>query len=327
MRKIKLFLSIFYFLHLFQNIFPIEHIVQKGETVWSISKNYHIKTDDILKINEMIENNLLSGQKLKIPDSIMDYPVKRGQNLTKVAEENSSEVQIIIIYNNLATEMIREGQVLKIPVFKNPSMNLEKSKEKPLVKDKDIFVYKIKKGDTLGSICKYYQVSVEVVMKYNKKKNSQIFAGEKLMIPRREQSIQALEQDFVVYENRNFPIEKNNIQSVHISGRGVAVYLFTPCVVQSIKSGVVEYIGELKSYKNVAIVRYQGEERAIYGFLNRIAVKQGDKIKQGQPIGYADKISFLGHVELYFELRRGKKNLDILDIYPFLKSPQYLAKK
>jgi LysM repeat protein len=42
------------------------HTVEKGETLYSISKRYGIKVDDLKKLNNLIDNNIGLGQKLKL---------------------------------------------------------------------------------------------------------------------------------------------------------------------------------------------------------------------------------------------------------------------
>jgi membrane-bound lytic murein transglycosylase D len=46
---------------------PITHTVVAGETLFRISKNYEVDIDDVKKLNNMSGNNVILGQKLKIP--------------------------------------------------------------------------------------------------------------------------------------------------------------------------------------------------------------------------------------------------------------------
>jgi len=50
------------------NIQYIYHVVQKGDTLWNISQRYEqVTIDDIKKLNNLKENDLIPGQKLKLP--------------------------------------------------------------------------------------------------------------------------------------------------------------------------------------------------------------------------------------------------------------------
>jgi LysM repeat protein len=47
---------------------PMEIVVQKGETYYSLSKKYKIKIPELLKFNKLKEKDLLKeGDKIKIP--------------------------------------------------------------------------------------------------------------------------------------------------------------------------------------------------------------------------------------------------------------------
>lgn len=45
---------------------PNEHIVQPGESLWSIARKYHITVDDLVKINHLTTTNISTGKMLKI---------------------------------------------------------------------------------------------------------------------------------------------------------------------------------------------------------------------------------------------------------------------
>lgn len=62
---------------------PIVHIVKKGETLYSISKNYNVTVDAIVAYNNLADNSLSIGQKVKIPNT----------NYTMASADNSENIQ------------------------------------------------------------------------------------------------------------------------------------------------------------------------------------------------------------------------------------------
>ncbi len=60
-------------------------------------------------------------------------------------------------------------------------------KSKALTQNKkqkrDELIHKVQKGDTLYSLSKLYEVSVEQLVKYNKIKDQKIYLGQSLLIP------------------------------------------------------------------------------------------------------------------------------------------------
>lgn len=341
MDKNKLFilvLPIFYFLTIG---FTQDYVVQKNDTLWSISKKIGIEKEIIAKINNVSENRLKVGQKLSIPDRIVQYTVKNRDYLNKIAHEYNSKVEFIILYNNLANENIYPGMKLKIPVIKK-NIVVQKDEKKELKDYNKSTLYEVKKGDTLTSISKEFNTSINSILEYNQKKNNNLFIGEKLNIltdkveVEKKKSVQnknniepnqkptdkiSLEDGFC------FPVNRQLIKYISRTSRGITIFLISPTDVISINSGIVEYTGRMKGYNNVVIVKYGSDQRAVYGFLDQIKVTRGCIVTNKQVIGNLKHISFLGQIELYFEMRNGKEAIDIFEIYPFIKKEDYLAKK
>lgn len=46
---------------------PTYHIVQKGETLYKIAKNYNISVEELMKLNSLSETSIIfAGQKIKV---------------------------------------------------------------------------------------------------------------------------------------------------------------------------------------------------------------------------------------------------------------------
>ena len=102
------------------------HIVQKGETFYSIARDLGIKNEDLMKYNGISDPARLQvGQRLKIPPSgtaVLDargysnYRVVRGDTLYSIAQKFSVTMASIQEANSLSpNHLLREGDSLKIP--------------------------------------------------------------------------------------------------------------------------------------------------------------------------------------------------------------------
>ncbi len=95
-----------------------EYIVVKGDTLWSIANKFNTNVET-LKIINKLNNNLLSiGQKLYIPKTTvenLEHTVTKGDTLWSIANKYSTTVDKIKELNNLTTNLLSIGQVLKIP--------------------------------------------------------------------------------------------------------------------------------------------------------------------------------------------------------------------
>ncbi len=104
-----------------------KHVVLAGETLWSISKQYAIEIDDLMKWNELTKYDVLSiGQELfvkeprlkkKAEQATKTYEVRAGDTMYKIANDHNMDVSTLMFINNKDTSNIAIGERLK--VYKN----------------------------------------------------------------------------------------------------------------------------------------------------------------------------------------------------------------
>jgi LysM repeat protein len=104
-----------------------DYVVQKGETLYSISRNFSVSVDDICRENSIQKSDTLkAGQKLKIPQigarsqspfqipKLQTYSVTRDDTLFGIARKFGMGVDELKKINNLTTDTIKVGQSLKV---------------------------------------------------------------------------------------------------------------------------------------------------------------------------------------------------------------------
>ena len=142
-----------------ENITYASHKVQKGESIWSISQKYQISKNDLLSINNINENDIISiGQIIKIPqmglkaDNKLMHYVKKGETLWSISQKYNVQVNSIISANNLRnSDVISIGQSLLIPgtqdanfgINSNQDLNRQITSQEEMKKP---FIYRVKKG-------------------------------------------------------------------------------------------------------------------------------------------------------------------------------------
>lgn len=147
------------------------YVVQKGDTLWGISKKFGISVNDLKELNNLSTNVLKIGQTLKVKkeqidddeQSINTYTVQKGDSLYAIAKMYDTSVEELKEINNLSTNVLQIGQVLKIP---------SKYKE-----------YIVKKGDSLWKIAQENNTNVSTLTKINNLKSTTLQIGQKLLIP------------------------------------------------------------------------------------------------------------------------------------------------
>ncbi len=97
------------------------YVVQKGDSLYSISRMYGISVDDIKNANNLTSNILTIGQVLTIPtDEVSSntsnlYVVKKGDSLWSIANRFGVSINQIRMINNLNSDILSIGQTLIIP--------------------------------------------------------------------------------------------------------------------------------------------------------------------------------------------------------------------
>ena len=108
----------------------INYTVKSGDTLYGIAKNYKVSIDTIVEDNGLKNNILSIGQNLKIRTNssvvescfgedytpIVDktYTVVKGDSLYSIAKRFNTTVDSIKNKNNLKSNMLSIGQILKI---------------------------------------------------------------------------------------------------------------------------------------------------------------------------------------------------------------------
>lgn len=178
------------------------HFVEKGETLYGISKKYKVRTEQIIRLNNMPNNVLKVGQKLLIqegekgPGSREPAPiiitqtedtheVYSGESLFSISRKYKISVEKIKQLNGLSDNTIKIGQELvvrenteKKPVLK-PTLTPELKPKPTFVNSK---TYKVQKGDTLWKIANQNKISVAQLKQLNNLTTDIVSIGQKLTV-------------------------------------------------------------------------------------------------------------------------------------------------
>ncbi len=106
-----------------------------------------------------------------MPDTVTtdSYKVLSGDTLYSIAKKLDTTVSELKKINNLSSNVLSIGQILKIPT--------------KIVDVGDTELYQVKKGDTLYSIAKKYNISVNELMAINNLNNNNLSIGQLIKVP------------------------------------------------------------------------------------------------------------------------------------------------
>lgn len=165
------------------------YTVKEGDYLSTIAKNFEVDVNDLKEWNNLKEDKILVGQKLKIYsdvklDSKKDdaknkgaktHTVQEGEYLTLIASKYKVTLSQLRDWNDLDDgDVIVPGQIL---VVKEP-VSTKETKNKTTGSKKKI--YKVKKGDTLASISEDTGISIKNLKKWNNLKSDNVMIGQVL---------------------------------------------------------------------------------------------------------------------------------------------------
>lgn len=152
--------------------------VQAGDSLYKIANQYNTTVDELKKLNNLTSNTLLVNQVLRLPGgnvtSGITYTVKAGDSLYKIANQYNTTVSELRKLNNLSSDVLSIGQILKIPNGSSTGANGSNSSGQ---------YYTVVAGDSLYKIANQFGVTVSSLMSINNLSNSNLSIGQRLLIP------------------------------------------------------------------------------------------------------------------------------------------------
>lgn len=152
------------------------YIVKKGDTLYSIAMANNTTVDELKKANNLTSNILSTGQLLKIPSALLPestYTVKKGDSLYSIANKYNTTVDELKRINNLTSNILSIGQILKLPSDKASDVENEEN----------TISYTVQKGDSLYSIARKYDTTIDRIKDLNNLTTNLLSIGQVLLIP------------------------------------------------------------------------------------------------------------------------------------------------
>ena len=168
------------------------YVVKKGDSLYSIAQKFGTTVDQLKKWNNLTSNILQIGQVLIVSEkeetappteNYINYTVKSGDTLYKIANEFNTSVQQIIDLNDLGTTVLSIGQTLRIPTSGSSTTN----------------TYTVKSGDSLWKIANQFGVSVDDLINANKLTSTVLQVGQQLIIPNQGSSTPPAAEETITY--------------------------------------------------------------------------------------------------------------------------------
>lgn len=241
----------------------ISHIVEKGDTLYSLSKKYGVSVDELRSANAISGSDLYAGQKLIIPAKKADkrvtyesYTVKAGDTLYSIAKRSEITVDELRRLNSLdSSAVLKIGQNLKVPA-QTPTESTAPAQN-------------------AGASSSGLALSVP----------------DTSSSARNNLSLIGSDKDPRAYSKKNgdtslvWPVKASEV--VYVAGKisGVALTGAKNEHVTAIRSGTVMFSGIYRGFGQVVFVQSANGLIYVYTGLDTLAVTKGQKVNYGQQLG------------------------------------------
>ncbi|OUL01945.1 C40 family peptidase [Bacillus spizizenii] len=173
--------------------------VQLGDSLWKIANKVNMSVAELKVLNNLKSDTIYVNQVLKTKSSgsntsskdtssnssqtsaTKNYTVKSGDSLWKIANNYNLTVQQIRNSNNLKSDMLYVGQVLKL-TGQTSSGTSSSSSSSSNASSSTTTTYTVKSGDSLWVIAQKFNVTAQQIREKNNLKTDVLQVGQKLVI-------------------------------------------------------------------------------------------------------------------------------------------------
>ncbi|WP_050611826.1 LysM peptidoglycan-binding domain-containing protein [Ligilactobacillus agilis] len=176
------------------------YMVKAGDSLWGISHKYGMSIDSLKSLNNLSSNFIYPGQVLRVGQSSNQsnttskpsasqstnsgsYTVKAGDSLWGISHKYGMSIDSLKSLNNLSSNFIYPGQVLKVGQSSNQSNTTSKpSASQSTNSSSQSGSYMVKAGDSLWGISHKYGMSIDSLKSLNNLSSNFIYPGQVLRV-------------------------------------------------------------------------------------------------------------------------------------------------
>ncbi len=180
------------------------YTVKAGDSLYRIAVNYNMSLQELKNLNNLSSNLIIPGQVLKVSGQATSnqpstntsqnsnqtqasgngtYTVKAGDSLYRIAVNHNMSLQELKNLNNLSSNLIMPGQVLKVSgktVSNKPSTNTAQNSNQNQANGNG--TYTVKAGDSLWAIANSHKMTLNDLKQVNNLSSDLIYVGQTLKV-------------------------------------------------------------------------------------------------------------------------------------------------
>ena len=302
-------------------------VVERGDTLYVISRRYDVPTKVIADRNGILAPYELKVGQVLILDPNRTHVVKQGETLASIATEYNVDERVVASSNQLqAPYRLSAGQELWIP---DPITNVAAAPSRPTALDlPPVEAAPVK---SLG------QIKAQALPPPPPSAESAVEGAtpiapptQPLTPPAPPVAVPVPEKEVAIVAPRN-PIPEPaarasakfarplsgkiltrfGLLSPGLHNDGINISAAQGALVRAADNGVVAYAGnELKGFGNLLLIKHADGWTTAYAHNEKLLVKRGDAVKQGQTIATVGRTGNVDAPQLHFEVRKGTQAMN-----------------
>lgn len=284
------------------NYSPDSVVVQKGDTLYSLSRKYQVP------LRSMIEENGLSapyalnvGQVLQLPQR-RTHIVAKGDTLYGISRKYNVDITSLSRLNGLSEPYaLNVGQAIALPASLNDNNGRITENNSSHGGSSSYTSYSLKKNASP-------QKTATALKDKSATKAKKAKTTSKTISKTSSQRVS-------VYRKSKFiwPVKGTVVSGFGTVGKGrkndgINIKAATGTNVKAADKGVVAYAGnELKGFGNLILIKHSDGYITAYAHNQHLYVKKGQKVLRGEKIATVGSTGSVNSPQLHFEVRAGKK--------------------
>lgn len=315
--------------------------VAKGDTLYSISREYSVPVNDLAVLNKMSAPFALSvGQKIKVPD-VLSVPSKSGASGARAATTKPESKPVVKKSEVKASDVKSEVKDVKKTESKSKNINAASDVKTPSVKKPDTVKADVK-AKTKKPVAKKSDVKptnkqptgksvkpdakkvdnasgktakkTEPAKKVDTKKTT-AKGNEKTKTAQKTENKKRSAKQLAARSSSKFswPLRGKILSGFGskpngLVNDGINISGTRGASVLAAENGFVAYAGnEVKGMGNLVIIQHSDGWMTVYAHMDTMNVRRGSTVAVGQKIGTVGQSGKVDRPQLHFEIRKGTR--------------------
>ena len=276
---------------------PSSITVQKGDTLYSISRRYNVPMREMIEVNGLRPPYTLTiGRELRLP-AARYHIVAKGDTLYSISRRYNVDITSLSRSNHIAAPYtLAVGQRLVLPgsVVETAA---------PPASQPATHTSVVSSGEK-------NKISASRTASFVSKPDSKKYASAYTPPPATRKSKFA------------WPVRGTIVSSFGTIGKGrnndgINIKAARGTAVKAADGGTVAYAGnELKGFGNLILIKHYDGWITAYAHNEKLLVRKGQKIVRGEKIATVGSTGGVSSPQLHFEIRRGKKAVNPQNYLP-----------